>query len=93
VSEQFVRPYEDSTDMVANTKGTYRFRVAVSNRRWSPDYGHLTPVEPTYTVMLPHQCDTWLIVQSKDKAEASVRLTAFINEAIEALALLNEAPE
>ena len=44
-----------------------------------------------FTVRLPHQCDHWVITETKDRATAIAETERFIAEAREALAVLKEA--
>lgn len=48
-------------------------------------------INDVWAVLLPHQCDEWVIAEGVDKADVAAQLRAFIAEATEALAALEAA--
>lgn len=67
--------------------GTFAFRVAVQTNDFNDE-----PLAPLIDVDLPHQCDAWVIARQLPHEEAKARLSAFINEASVALAMIDLAP-
>lgn len=72
--------------------GSFGFTVSVKTEDWDGD-----PVQPSYRVCLPHQCDSWDIVggdvgdEERSHEAALELLRAFIKEAQRAYDVLSRA--